>query len=133
MFARFSRPRARLIFARHPVILPHDGVDTLMVRVVNARESFITEATAKMWMLGPIGDRRRAALRRLPADAAAASSENPAFALSWTLFHPIDARFAAARLSQADRVADEVNFVVSIAGLDETLLADRARAASLRC
>ena len=59
VFARFSRPRARLIFARNPVVLQHDGVDTLMLRVANARNSFITEATAKLWMLGPSRTRRR--------------------------------------------------------------------------
>ena len=53
VFARFSRPRARLIFARNPVITNHNGVPTLTFRVANARNSFISEATAKLWMLGP--------------------------------------------------------------------------------
>ena len=76
VFARFSRPRARLIFARNPVVTAHDGVPTLVFRVANARSSFITEATAKLWMLGPTVARGRAAVRRLPADAAA-QAENP--------------------------------------------------------
>ena len=31
----------------------HDGVPTLIFRVANERNSFITEATAKLWMLAP--------------------------------------------------------------------------------
>ncbi len=89
VFARFARPRARLIFARNPVIFEHDGVATLAVRVVNARNSFISEATAKIWMLGPSLSRGGAALRRLPA-VAIAEGRKPGVALSWTLFHPID-------------------------------------------
>ena len=53
VFSRFSRPRARLIFARNPVIAVHEGVLSLIFRLANARNSFITEATAKLWMLGP--------------------------------------------------------------------------------
>jgi inward rectifier potassium channel len=118
IFARFSRPRARLIFARSPVILRHDGVETLMVRVVNARASFITEATAKLWMLGPsltAEGRRYVGFRPMKLLRA----ENPAFALSWTLFHPIDAESPFHNKSSDDAVADEISFVVSITGLDE--------------
>ena len=37
IFARFSRPRARFIFAAHPVVTIHQGQPTLMIRVANAR------------------------------------------------------------------------------------------------
>ncbi len=51
VFARFSRPRARLIFAKNPVIAEHDGTPTLIFRLANARNAFISEAAAKLWML----------------------------------------------------------------------------------
>ena len=47
-------------------------------------------------------------------------AENPAFALSWTLFHPIDAEVPLFGKSAEDTIADKVNFVVSITGLDES-------------
>ena len=89
VFARFSRPRARIIFAKYPVVTKHNGVTTLIFRMANARSNFITEATAKLWVLSPtvteegrrlIGFEQMRLMR----------SENPTFALSWTLFHPID-------------------------------------------
>src|SRR5580700_5813870 len=41
IFARFSRPNARLLFAKSPVISNHDGKPTLMVRFANERHNII--------------------------------------------------------------------------------------------
>ena len=119
IFARFSRPRARLVFARNPIVATHDGVETLMVRVANARHSFLSEATAKLWWLGPIVNAEgRRYVGFLPMKLL--RGENPALALSWTLFHPIDASSPLYGKSAAELVDAQVNIVVSIAGLDET-------------
>jgi inward rectifier potassium channel len=50
IFARFSRPRARFIFARHPVVAIHQRKPTLMIRVANARNNTISQATARLWL-----------------------------------------------------------------------------------
>ena len=119
VFARFSRPRSRLVFARNPVVARHDGVDTLMLRVANARNSFLSEATAKLWWLGPIvtaeGTRfvGFVPMRLLRA-------ENPALSLSWTLFHPIDETSPLYGRSADEIVADDVRLIVSIAGFEQT-------------
>ena len=39
LFARFSKPTARLLFSRIAVITPYDGVPTLMLRVAKDRKS----------------------------------------------------------------------------------------------
>ena len=119
VFSRIARPRARLIFARNPVISAHDGVPTLIFRVANERNSFITEATAKLWMLGPT---QSAEGRRFIAfqPMRLSKNENPMLALSWTLFHPIDADSPIYGVAEADLLASEMNFVLSINGLDET-------------
>src|SRR5436305_7024420 len=51
IFARFARPTARLLFARHPVISNHDGQPTLMIRLANERHNIIGNATARLWLL----------------------------------------------------------------------------------
>jgi inward rectifier potassium channel len=118
IFARFSRPRARLVFARHPIVARHDGVDTLIMRIANARLSFLSEANAKLWWLGPIVNAEGVRyIGFVPMKLLRA--ENPALALSWTLFHPIDADSPIYRKSAEELVAQEVNFVLSIAGVDE--------------
>src|SRR5947209_10644862 len=50
VFARFSRPNARLLFANNPVISNHEGVPTLMVRFANERQNIIGNASARLWM-----------------------------------------------------------------------------------
>src|SRR6476646_8932634 len=51
LFARFSRPNARLLFADNPVISSHEGQPTLMVRLANERHNIIGNATARLWLL----------------------------------------------------------------------------------
>ena len=119
VFARFSRPRARLIFAKNPVIANHDGTPTLIFRLANARNAFISEATAKLWMLRATANaegRRFVGFQPMRL----LRSENPVLALSWTLFHPIDADSPLHGMSESDLLASETNFVVSIKGFDET-------------
>src|SRR6185437_14719038 len=50
IFARFSRPSARLLFANTPVITEHEGMPTLMVRLANERTNVIGNATARLWL-----------------------------------------------------------------------------------
>ena len=119
VFARISRPRARLIFSRYPVVAPHNGVPTLMFRMANARSNFISEATAKTWMIGPTVSpegRRLVSFQRMRL----VKSENPTLALSWLLFHPIEADSPLVGMDEATLVASEINFVISIVGFDET-------------
>ena len=119
VFARISRPRARIIFARNPVVSAHNGEPTLMFRMANARRNFISEATAKTWMIGPsVSQEGRRMVGFQPMKLI--KSENPTLALSWTLFHTIDADSPLFGLSPETLAASEINFVVSIVGFDET-------------
>jgi inward rectifier potassium channel len=118
VFARFSRPRARIIFAKYPVVTQYNGETTLIFRMANARSNFITEATAKLWMLSPAVSqegKRMVAFERMRL----LKSENPTFALSWTLFHPIDEQSPLFGKDEETLSESEINFVVSVVGFDE--------------
>jgi inward rectifier potassium channel len=119
VFARFSRPHARLVYADNPVITRHNGLATMMVRVANARNNFITNARAKFWVTRSeqsIEGRRftRFLPLRLERD------ENPIFALTWTLLHIVDEQSPLYGMNAQDIEKSDMNFVVSISGLDET-------------
>jgi inward rectifier potassium channel len=119
VFARISRPRARILFARYPVVTPYNGVPTLMFRLANARSNFISEATAKTWMIGPsvsLEGKRLVGFQPMRL----LKSENPTLALSWVLFHPIDGDSPLYGMDEQTLTASEINFVVSIVGFDET-------------
>ena len=51
IFARFSRPRARFVFADSAVIARHEGQQTLMIRAANARHNTISRANARLWLV----------------------------------------------------------------------------------
>jgi inward rectifier potassium channel len=119
VFARISLPRARVIFARYPVVTQHEGSPTLIFRMVNARSNFISEAIAKTWMIGPQVTREG---RKLVGfwPMRLLKPENPTLALSWTLFHPIDSDSPLFGMDSEWLTSSEINFVVSITGFDET-------------
>jgi inward rectifier potassium channel len=119
VFSRFSRPRARLIFASNPVITLHDGAPTLMLRIANARNNFISDASAKLWVIRGVTSaegRRSVSFHPMRLER----SDNPVFALSWTLFHKIDADSPLYGMSAESLIASDMNFAVTINGLDET-------------
>jgi inward rectifier potassium channel len=119
VFSRFARPRARLVYAESPVITRHNGRPTMMVRLANARNNFITDASAKMWVIRPEESsegRRMTRFLPLPLER----DGNPVFALTWTLMHVIDEASPLYGLSAEEIAMSEMNFVVSISGLDET-------------
>ena len=119
VFARISRPRARILFAKYPVVAPHNGVPTLMFRLANARSNFISEATAKLWMIGAtVSEEGRRLVGFQPMRLI--KSENPALALSWVLFHPIEADSPLYGMSEEALADSEINFVLTIVGFDET-------------
>jgi inward rectifier potassium channel len=119
VFARFSRPQARLLFSRNPVIATHNGVPALMFRIANERNNFISDARIKLWVLRPtVTPEGRTITRffRMPLER----DENPAFALSWTLYHLIDAESPLFGITEEQLAESVMNFIVSVNGLDET-------------
>ena len=48
MFARLSRPSARVVFSKVAIIAPFDGVPTLMFRAANQRGNQILDAAIKV-------------------------------------------------------------------------------------
>jgi len=47
-FVRFSRPRAKIVYATHPVVTTFNGQPTLMIRIGNGRLSLMTDARARL-------------------------------------------------------------------------------------
>jgi inward rectifier potassium channel len=88
-FVRFSRPRARVIYADNPVICRFNGKPTLMVRIGNGREHGLTDATAQLGALVNEWTTEGHFFRRV-VDLHLVRSRLPLFALTWTLMHEID-------------------------------------------
>src|ERR1700680_1393447 len=117
IFARFSRPNARLLFADHPVISSHDGKPTLMVRFANERHNIIGNATARLWLLKNVVSMEGRRLRRF-YELPLVRNEHPALALSWTLYHVIDEESPLYGLNADDLDASKVSLIVVVSGYD---------------
>ncbi|WP_158554909.1 ion channel [Methylovirgula sp. 4M-Z18] len=119
IFARFSRPKARFIFARSPTISMHDGVRTFSVRLANARHNVLTNASARLWYLRDEVSAEGVTYRRF-YELRLQRSENPTFALSWALFHTIDETSLLYGVRPEDLEAMRADFIITAQGLDES-------------
>jgi inward rectifier potassium channel len=117
IFARFSRPNARLLFAENPVISNHEGVPTLMIRLANERHNIISNATVRLWLFKTAASLEGVTFRRF-YDLPLLRNENPALALSWTLYHVLDENSPLYGLGAEDLKALSVTLIVVVSGYD---------------
>jgi inward rectifier potassium channel len=119
IFVRFSKPTARILFSDKIVVRDFDGGRVLMVRVANERHNRILEASATMSMVREetSGGERLMRIHDLPL----VRSQTPAFALTWTLIHRIDAGSPLYGWDEARLAASKPFFSLSITGHDETI------------
>jgi inward rectifier potassium channel len=119
-FARFARPKPRLIFSDVAVIAPYEGVPSLMVRVASRRLHAISEVRGRISYLKTLHMPDGSSFRRF-FDLRLVRSENPVLSLSWTLIHPIDGESPLFGMSEAQLLAEAPRLLVSITGFDEAI------------
>ena len=119
IFARFSRPRARFVFAEHPVVTIHQGKPTLMIRVANARNNTISQATARLWLFRLEYTMEGYQLRRYH-ELKLERQEHPMFALSWTLFHSIDESSPLHGMTAEDLITADAALTLNVSGVDDS-------------
>ena len=121
MFARFSRPTARVIFSRVAVITSYEGVPTLMFRAANQRRNQILEAQIRVGLGRDEVSVEGQSMRRV-YDLNLIRSQNPLFSLSWTAMHRIDEQSPLYGVTPESLDKAEATLVVTLSGLDETVL-----------
>jgi len=119
VFARFSRPTARVLFSKVAVVGPHNGVSTLMFRTANQRRNQILEAQVSVMLLRDEVTREGVPMRRFH-DMRVERSRTPMFALSWTVMHPIDEASPLYGEDAESLAAINAEIVVGLVGIDET-------------
>ncbi|NML33333.1 ion channel [Paraburkholderia antibiotica] len=119
IFARFSRPHAKIMFARYAVIRPIDGRMTLMVRSANARQNVIAEARARLRILRQETSVEGYTLRKL-YDLALVRDQHPVFKLGWTLMHVIDEASPLFGETAETLKGRDVSLLLTLEGIDES-------------
>src|SRR5579859_2095992 len=118
MFARFSRPTARILYSESAVIAPYREMSAFMFRVTNARSNQIIELEAKV-IFSRFEDTPKGRMRQyylLPLERSRVSF----FPLTWTLVHPIDASSPLHGATANDMLANQSEFLVLLTGMDDT-------------
>ena len=119
MFARFSVPRARFLFATHGIVRPIEGRVTLMLRVANARQNVIQEASAQLRLLQDVQTAEGFRYRRI-TDLPLVRSQHPLFTLGWNIMHVIDANSALYGETRESLEKSQAMFLLTMSGTDET-------------
>jgi len=120
VFARFSRPFARVLFSEVAVVAPFNGVPTLMFRAANQRGNQILDAEVTVALARQVTTREGITMRRfeeLKLDRA----RSPLFGLSWMVMHPIDEASPLYGATLDSLYEDQVEIIILLSGRDDTL------------
>jgi inward rectifier potassium channel len=118
IFAKFSRPTARVRFSRIAVISKRDGVPSLMFRMANVRESQIVEAQIHVAFARDERTREGEYVRRF-YDLDLSRYRNAIFVYSWTAIHPIQPGSPLYGATAEDLAKAGASLTVSLTGFDE--------------
>ena len=116
IFARFSRPTAKVIFSRRAVVAPYHGETGFMFQVVNPRRSQLIRLSAEVTL--SVFDEK--AHRRHYYPLTLERDEVTFFPLTWTVVHPVDQNSPLHSLSEHDLHKLNAEFFVLLTGFDET-------------
>ncbi|HLW69741.1 MAG TPA: ion channel [Candidatus Binataceae bacterium] len=117
MFAKFSRPTARVRFSRSAVISVRDGVTSLMFRMANVRANQIVEAQVHVILARAEVTAEGEETWRF-YDLELSRDRNSTFRHSWTVIHPIRPGSPLFGASPQALAAAFAEIVVSMTGID---------------
>src|SRR6516164_2122918 len=119
-FVRFSRPRAKFIFAANPVVAIHKGKPTLMVRIGNGRATGLADARAQLNVLLNETAADGNVLHRVQ-ELRLERTHIPIFPLFWTLMHVLDERSALHGYDAARAIKASAQVFVLLEAHDPTV------------
>jgi len=119
VFARFSRPTARVLFSNVVVVREFQGVPTLMLRAANQRTNFILEASVRVSILRT--ERNGNSQMRRFYDLPLERPSSPFFSLSWLIMHKIDEGSPLYGMDQSDFESSGDEIAVLLTGIDASV------------
>jgi inward rectifier potassium channel len=118
MFARFSKPDARVLYSKHAIVAPYRGITGLMFRIANERNNQLIQVGVQLLLSrfekeGSVTVRR---FHRLSLER----DEVTFFPLTWTVVHPIDRQSPLYGQTEEEFRSAESEILVLISATDET-------------
>jgi len=118
MFARFSKPDARVLYSKHAIVAPYRGITGLMFRIANQRNNQLIQVQVQV-LLSRFENEGNEKVRRFHR-LALERDEVTFFPLTWTVVHPIDESSPFFGQTEKDFLAAESEILVLISATDET-------------
>ncbi|MDP2652624.1 MAG: ATP-sensitive inward rectifier potassium channel 10 [Candidatus Omnitrophota bacterium] len=119
LYARFARPRARVIFSNSAVISRYNHKPCLVFRVANERLNQIVEAHMNLTLTKNETSQEGEASRKF-YPMKVENDYSPLFALSWTIRHFIDEDSPLYGMDEEKMREEQVAIFASLSGLDDT-------------
>jgi inward rectifier potassium channel len=118
LFARFSRPTAKIVFSDSAVVAPYNGITAFEFRIINARNNQIIELGARVLLskFEDVDGNRIRKYHQLKLER----EKVVFFPLSWTVVHPIDNTSPMYGATQDELIAKDAEFLILLTGIDET-------------
>jgi inward rectifier potassium channel len=117
VFARFSRPTARIVFSRTALIAPYRGMTAFEFRIANARSAQLFDVSATV-LFSQFEESDGRTMRRF-YPLALERDRVVFFPLTWTVVHPIDEASPLRGLSPEDLHARDAEFLILLSATDE--------------
>jgi inward rectifier potassium channel len=121
LFARISRPTARIMFSHKAVVTAFDSIPTLMFRAANQRRNLVLEADVTVTMIHDVTSREGGMLRRFD-DLPVLRARSPLFFLTWQVMHPIDENSPLYGETTQSLIDKRAEILVVMKGIDETFV-----------
>ena len=119
IFARVSRPTARVMFSKVAVVTPYEGVPTLIFRCANQRANQILEAEVNVSIARQVVTQEGHRVRKLE-EIRVTRSRSPMFALTWMVMHPITPDSPLYGATPGSMLENWTEIIVVLAGIDDT-------------
>ena len=112
-FVRFSRIKARIVFAQRAVVARHGGVPTLMIRMGYERAGSLADAEARVTFMR-LAKTPEGQTYRQSDELTLTHSRLALMVLAWTLMHEIDETSPLYGLTEETLAAADARLIVTI-------------------
>jgi inward rectifier potassium channel len=118
MFARFSRPTAKLVFSNEMVVAPYREITSLQFRVANQRSNVIVDIQADV-MLMTVERDDTGQLKRNFVELPLERKRINFLALTWTVVHPVEEGSPLFGKTREDLERLQAEVLILIRGFDD--------------
>jgi len=119
LFARFSRPSAKIAYSHNAIIAPYRGMTALEFRIANQRSNELIEVNATVTLSWNEHDTNGTLIRKF-YPLALERNKVIFFPLQWVIVHPIDQTSPLYGMTKEKFDATDAEILILLTAIDET-------------